>query len=138
MRAPLPPPGGGRTLCAFVKKVAESAFQLRVTEAIAVCLEAGRYPPLAAQNHLFAGLAAEHGLEGERRRRQERGPAQHPVERAGELLVGDRVRRREVDRSRADVPVDEAQDGVDLVVDGDPAPPLPPAPDAAAQPELER
>src|SRR5437588_7258306 len=138
MPRPLPAAAACEPLCALVKQLAKGPFEFGVTEAIAAGLQAGGLHALAAEEHLLHGFAAEQGLEGERGRGQQRRPAEHAIQGASELLVGDGVGRREVHRPACGAAVEEVEDGAHLVVDGDPAPPLPPGPDAATDAELER
>ena len=76
-----------------------------------------------------AGPEAGHGQHG--------GTVQGVAQVLGEPGVGHRVGCGQVDRPRHRVG-QEPDDGLDLVVEGDPAPPLAPGPEPTAQPQLEQ
>ena len=84
--------------------------------------EDGRDDPLAAEDCL--GELAEYGAHGEGGRGHDARPVHSLAEDVGELLLPDRGRAGEVDRTRYLGVVDEEGQGADLVLQGDPGPPL--------------
>ena len=82
----------------------------------------GGYPGAAVEQglgELAAQLGPQRGLRGG----QHRGPAQCPAQRRGQLPVGDRLGGGEV-HGALHVGGDQPHQGLDLVVQGDPAHPL--------------
>ena len=130
--------GAGRHAAAGLpSKRSQRNLQGRVPELVAALLQHAGEHLLPGEEQVVGQLGAEQQLRADGGDGQERGTSQDLRQGLRELRVRHRVGGGEVDRP-GHLGAQEVHDGAHLVVDRDPALPLPPVAELPAAPELEQ